>query len=154
MKIKPQKWLLVLITLFVFLILGLKFDGSLSRLLEHRINFINNIQMGGERCSLSFASLKYYITYITEPFAFVNIFGNIGLFVMLAFFACVSFSTKNVLYGFFYSLFVGICIELFQYIAWFGAFDISDIVLRFIGILMGIVIYYLYYLYSTVKKAK
>lgn len=144
MKINLKKWPLRLMTLFAFLILGLKFDGNLSQLLQRRKDFINNIQMGGERYSLSFASLKYYIAYITEPFAFINIFGNIGLFAILAFFARISFSKNSILYSFFYCLLAGIFIELFQYITWFGAFDISDIVLRFVGILMGISIYYLY----------
>ena len=144
MKINFKKWPLRLMTLFIFLVVGLKFDGSLPRLLERRSDFINNIQMGGERYSLSFASLKYYISYITEPFAFGNIFGNIGLFTILAFFSCISFSKSNILYGFFYCLLIGICIEIFQYITWFGAFDLSDIVLRLVGILMGIFIYYLY----------
>ena len=141
MKINLKKWPLRLMTLFTFLILGLKFDGNLSRLLERRTDFTNNIQMGGERYSLSIASLKYYIAYITEPFAFINIFGNIGLFALLALFSCISFSKSSILYSFFYCLLAGICIELFQYITWFGVFDISDIVLRFIGILMGISIH-------------
>ena len=66
--------------------MGLKFHGSLSQVLEQRADFIRNIQMGGNRITFSLASLRYYISCITEPFAVLNIFGNIGLFAMLSFF--------------------------------------------------------------------
>lgn len=148
---KSQKWLLIISTLLVFFIFGIQFDGSLSHLLERRMDFVNNVQMGGERCSLSFASLKYYISCITEPFAFVNVFGNIGLFMVFAFLVCFSFPGKPAFSSFLYCLCVGIFLELFQYITWLGAFDISDIALRFAGSFMGIAVYGLY---GAVKKGK
>lgn len=133
----------ILMTIIIVLIVGLKFDGSLSRLLEQRDDFISNIQMGGDRYTFSLASLKYYFSCIAEPFALLNILGNIGPFAILAFLACGAFSNNKVLYSMLYCILLGIGIELFQYITWFGAFDISDILLRFTGILIGLLAYYL-----------
>ena len=73
MKKNVWKKALIFMTIIVFLLIGLKFDGNLSHLLEQRADFMNNVQMGGSRYSLSLASLKYYVSYITEPFAFRNI---------------------------------------------------------------------------------
>lgn len=129
--------------------MGLKFHGSLSQALEQRTDFIHNIQMGGNRIAFSLASLRYYISYITEPFAFFNILGNIGPFAILSFLAYGTFFNQKIVYSCLYCSFVGIGIELFQYFMWFGAFDISDIFLRFIGILTGMLIHmavvYLYF---------
>lgn len=96
---------------------------------------------GGERYSFSFASLKYYLSYISEPFAFINILGNIGPFTILAFLASGVFLKKNLLKSLLYCLLLGIGIELFQYATWFGAFDLADILLRLIGALLGLLIY-------------
>lgn len=76
MKKKYWKQLFILLTIAILLIIGLKFDGNLLHLLKQREDFISNVQMGGERYSFSFASLKYYLSYISEPFAFINILGN------------------------------------------------------------------------------
>lgn len=138
---KIWKYLLFLMTIAIVLVVGLKFDGNLEHLLKQRTDFIRNIQMGGDRITFSFGSLKYYISYITEPFALLNIFGNIGLFAIFVFFACSTFLNKKTLYSCLYCSFWGIAIELIQYFAWLGALDISDILLRFIGILIGSLIY-------------
>lgn len=152
MKKKSKRLLLALITLLVTLVLGIQFNGNLSRLLEQRADLIYNITvLGGYRYTFSFASLKYYISHITEPFAFVNIGGNIGIFALFSFFVCIFLSSKKKLFSLLYTFLVGIFIELFQYFTWFGVFDISDIILRLIGSLVGI---FLYYLYNIVKEAK
>lgn len=144
MKKTYWKLLFMLMTIAIILIVGLKFDGSISHLVQQREDFINNVQMGGERYSLSFSSLKYYLSYIAEPFALINVLGNIGPFVILAFFACGAFSKNNIIYSLLYCFLFGIGIELFQYATWFGAFDLSDILLRLIGTLIGILAYFLW----------
>lgn len=141
MKKKYWKQLFILLTIAILLIIGLKFDGNLLHLLKQREDFISNVQMGGERYSFSFASLKYYLSYISEPFAFINILGNIGPFTILAFLASGVFLKKNLLKSLLYCLLLGIGIELFQYATWFGAFDLADILLRLIGALLGLLIY-------------
>ena len=138
---KIWKYLLFLMTIVIVLVVGLKFDGNLEHLLKQRTDFISNIQMGGDRITFSFESLKYYIFYITEPFALLNISGNIGLFAVFGFLACGTFLNKKTLYSCLYCSFWGIAIELIQYFTWLGFFDISDILLRFIGILIGSLIY-------------
>ena len=141
MKKNVWKKALIFMTIIAFLLIGLKFDGNLSHLLEQRADFMNNVQMGGSSYSLSLASLKYYVSYITEPFAFRNIFGNAGLFAGLSFCACGAFSDKKLLSSWAYSFSIGVGIELFQYFTCFGAFDLSDILLRFAGIMAGILMY-------------
>lgn len=140
MKKRFSEISLILMTIVIVLIVGLKYDGNLSHLLKQRADFISNIQMGGNRYIFSFSNLKYYISYITEPFALLNILGNIVPFIMLSFFAYGAFSNKKMIYTWIYCFFVGIGIELFQYFTWFGVFDISDIVLRLVGTLIGVFI--------------
>lgn len=137
------KWSFIFMTIIIVLTVGLKYDGSLSRMLERRSDFINNVQMGGDRYTFSFASLKYYLSCVTEPFAFKNIFGNAGSFAVLAFLACGAFPQKKVLYSFLYCFILDVGIELFQYLTWFGALDVSDIFLRMAGILVGILVYFI-----------
>lgn len=142
MKKKSKRVLLVLMTLLVICILGIQFDGNLSGLLERRADFIYNVKtLGGYRYTFSLASLKYYASCITEPFAFANIGGNIGIFAIFSFFVCVSFFSEKKLHALLYCSLVGILIELFQYFTWFGVFDVSDIILRVIGSLTGIFFY-------------
>lgn len=129
-------------TVIIILIAGLKFDGSLAHVWERRSDFISNIKMGGMRYSFSFASLKYYLSCITEPFAFLNIAGNTGMFAVLAFLCCGAFSRKKIRRSLLYCLLLGTGIEAFQYLTWFGAFDSSDIVLRFAGTAAGIMLYF------------
>lgn len=154
MKKKYWKLSLIFMTIIIILTMGLKFHGSLSQVLEQRADFIRNIQMGGNRITFSLASLRYYISCITEPFAALNIFGNIGLFAMLSFFAYGTFFNQKILYSCLYCCLVGIGIELFQYFMWFGAFDISDILLRFIGILTGVLIHMAVFKSNISAKSK
>lgn len=141
MKRRGWKLSLILMTIAILLIIGVKFDGSLSNIWKQREDFISNIQMGGDRYTFSFASIRHYMFHIIEPYAMRNILGNIGPFVILAFLACGAFPGRKILYSWLYCLFWGIGIEVFQYLTWFGAFDISDIVLRAVGILVGILGY-------------
>lgn len=140
---KKKFWNLsfILISIMIVLFMGLKFDGSLERLFVRRQDFIRNIHMGGHRYSFRLSSLSYYLRNITEPFALLNIGGNIGPFAVLSFFTCGVLSKKRCFYSFLYCIFWGIGIEIFQYVTWFGAFDVSDILLRLIGTLMGLFVY-------------
>lgn len=144
-NVKKRFWkpALIFVTLGIVLLAGLQFDGNVSHLLKRRSDFISNIQMGGHRYSFSFASLKYYLSSITEPFAWINIFGNLIPFVILSFLACGAFSSRKVLYSLIYCFSIGVGIELLQYVTWLGAFDISDILVRSLGILAGIAVYWL-----------
>ena len=129
MKKNVWKKALIFMTIIAFLLIGLKFDGNISHLLEQRADFMNNVQMGGSRYSLSLASLKYYVSYITEPFAFRNIFGNAGLFAGLSFCACGAFSDKKLLSSWAYSFSIGVGIELYKYFTRLGTCVIYVILL-------------------------
>ena len=154
MRKRSWKIFLILMTIAVVLAVGLKFNGSFPQLLKQREDFIRNVQMGGDRYTFSFASLKYYFSCITEPFAFLNIFGNIGSFAVLTVLACGAFSDQSIWYGVLYGCLIGIGIEVFQYMTWFGAFDISDIFLRCAGSLVGYLLYVVSAKVWGVKKTK
>ena len=74
----------------------------------------------------------------SHPIIFVNIIGNIILFVPLGIIAKRILATRlKYLYGFV----LLVILEALQYISKRGIFDITDIVLNYIGFLLGMVLF-------------
>lgn len=87
--------------------------------------------------------LKWIKLVFTNRIVFLNLFGNIALFVPLGI-LLKQFSLKPFLLGIL-SLGLIITIELLQYITQKGIFDVLDIVLNVLGITIG---------YMIVKKTR
>ena len=92
------------------------------------------------------------IRYLDRPYAQANLFGNIlpfipfGFLLPKAFKSCASFFKV-----FFLGLLSIVFIELFQLFSKLGSFDVDDIILNMISIIIG---YIIYAVLKTAKKKK
>lgn len=100
---------------------------------------LSNAKAGVSTANLIlFKTIRMYIRYYDRLNGFDNLFGNVLAFMPLGFLIPVSFPGIDrwwmiVLHSFWLSL----CIELFQLVSHFGAFDVDDILLNTLGGLLG-----------------
>ena len=125
---------------FLILIVVLKFDGSFERIISLHNSIIENEKDGLRNINLiPFRSMSPYLKNITEPYAFKNIIANILVFVPLGFFI-YNKNHKNVFKALIICLGIILSIELIQLFFKIGFFDVDDIILNFIGALIGLLI--------------
>lgn len=87
----------------------------------------------------SYHVLKDHLNY---PWFFAtNFFGNIFLFIPLAYFLNELFKSSKSTVTIVIGSLVSLLIELFQYTLKIGVFDIDDILLNTIGIIVGEILY-------------
>ena len=122
---------------FLILFVVLKFDGSFERIISLHNSIIENEKDGLRNINLiPFRSISPYLKNITEPYAFKNIIANILVFIPLGFFVSNK-NSKNVFKALIICLGVILSIELIQLLFKIGFFDVDDIILNFIGSLIG-----------------
>lgn len=122
---------------FLILFVVLKFDGSFERIISLHNSIIENEKDGIRNINLiPFRSISPYLKNITEPYAFKNIIANILVFIPLGFFVSNK-NSKNVFKTLFICLSVILSIECIQLLFKIGFFDVDDIILNFIGSLLG-----------------
>lgn len=125
---------------FLILFVVLKFDGSFERIISLHNSIIENEKDGIRNINLiPFRSISPYLRDITEPYAFKNIAANIVAFIPLGFFISNK-NPKNVFKALIICLGVILSIELIQLFFKIGFFDVDDIILNFIGSLLGVFI--------------
>ena len=123
---------------FLILFVVLKYDGSFERIISLHDSIIENEKEGIRNINLiPFRSMSPYLRNITEPYAFKNIIANILVFIPLGFFVSNK-NSKNVFKTLVFCLFVILSIECIQLLFKIGFFDVDDIILNFIGSLIGI----------------
>ena len=137
---KLIKILFSIYILFLILFVVLKFDGSFERIISLHNSIIENEKDGLRNINLiPFRTMSPYLKNITEPYAFKNIIANILVFIPLGFFISNK-NSKNVFKALIICLGVILSIELIQLFFKIGFFDVDDIILNFIGSLLGVFI--------------
>lgn len=137
---KLIKILFSIYILFLILFVVLKFDGSFERIISLHNSIIENEKDGLRNINLiPFTTMSPYLKNITEPYAFKNIIANILVFIPLGFFISNK-NPKNVFKALIICLRVILSIELIQLFFKIGFFDVDDIILNFIGSLLGVFI--------------
>ncbi len=137
---KLIKILFSIYILFLILFVVLKFDGSFERIISLHNSIIENEKDGLRNINLiPFRTMSPYLKNITEPYAFKNIIANILVFIPLGFFISNK-NPKNVFKALIICLGVILSIELIQLFFKIGFFDVDDIILNFIGSLLGVFI--------------
>lgn len=137
---KLIKILFSIYILFLILFVVLKFDGNFERIISLHNSIIENEKDGIRNINLiPFRSMSPYLKNITETFAFKNIIANILVFIPLGFFISNK-NPKNVFKALIICLGVILSIELIQLFFKIGFFDVDDIILNFIGSLLGVFI--------------
>lgn len=122
---------------FLILFVVLKFDGSFERIISLHNSIIENEKDGLRNINLiPFRSISPYLRNITEPYAFKNIIANILVFIPLGFFVSNK-NSKNVFKALIICLGVILSIECIQLLFKIGFFDVDDIILNFLGSLIG-----------------
>lgn len=122
---------------FLILFVVLKFDGSFERIISLHNSIIENEKDGIRNINLiPFKSISPYLRNITEPYAFKNIIANILVFIPLGFFISNK-NSKNVFKTVVICISVILSIECIQLLFKIGFFDVDDIILNFIGSLIG-----------------
>lgn len=125
---------------FLIFFVVLKFDVSFERIISLHNSIIENEKDGLRNINLiPFRSISPYLRNIIEPYAFKNIIANILVFIPLGFFVSNK-NSKNVFKALIICLGVILSIELIQLFFKIGFFDVDDIILNFIGALLGILI--------------
>lgn len=125
---------------FLILFVVLKFDGSFERIISLHNSIIENEKDGLRNINLiPFKSISPYLRNITEPYAFKNIIANILVFIPLGFFVSNK-NSKNVFKALIICLGVTLSIECIQLLFKIGFFDVDDIILNFLGALIGLII--------------
>lgn len=125
---------------FLILFVVLKFDGSFERIISLHNSIIENEKDGLRNINLiPFRSISPYLRNITEPYAFKNIIANILVFIPLGFFVSNK-NPKNVFKTLVICISVILSIECIQLLFKIGFFDVDDIILNFIGSLIGLII--------------
>lgn len=125
---------------FLILFVVLKFNGNFERIISLHNSIIKNEKDGIRNINLiPFRTMSPYLRDITETFAFKNIIANILVFIPLGFFISNK-NPKNVFKALIICLGVILSIELIQLFFKIGFFDIDDIILNFIGSLLGVFI--------------
>lgn len=125
---------------FLILFVVLKFDGSFERIISLHNSIIENEKDGIRNINLiPLRSMAPYLKNITEPYAFKNIIANILVFIPLGFFVSNK-NHKNVFKTLIICLGIILSIELIQLFFKIGFFDVDDIILNFIGSLIGLII--------------
>lgn len=124
----------------MILFVVLKFDGSFERIISLHNSIIENEKDGLRNINLiPFKSISPYLRNITEPYAFKNIIANILVFIPLGFFISNK-NSKNVFKTVVICISVILSIECIQLLFKIGFFDVDDIILNFIGSLIGVLI--------------
>lgn len=135
---KLIKILFSIYILFLILFVVLKFDGSFERIISLHNCIIENEKDGLRNINLiPFRTMSPYLKNITETYAFKNIAANIVAFIPLGFFISNK-NPKNVFKALIICLGVILSIELIQLFFKIGFFDVDDIILNFIGSLLGV----------------
>ena len=133
-------WWLYITALFVFIVV--KFNGSLSDLLARRELYSESLISSYNL--KPFVSIGWMIKYLDQPFAQANLFGNILPFIPFGFLLPKAFKSCGSFFKvFFLGLFSILFIELFQLFTRLGSFDVDDIILNMISIVLGYIMYVL-----------
>lgn len=94
-----------------------------------------------KQIKLDFDYLKKWLKIIFQnKTVFLNIFGNIILFVPLG--IIINYQKKNLIFKIFSLTIIVILLEIIQFILNLGIFDILDIILNFLGGIIGILLTY------------
>ena len=87
---------------------------------------------------IPFRSMSTQIEYITQWWALKNLLGNIIPFVPFGFILPITYKKfRSTIKVFFTGLASILLIEIFQFLAKLGSFDVDDIILNMIGIVCG-----------------
>ncbi len=139
----------IYILLIIFIVI-LKFEGTFDELFS-RINQAKADNYRPVNLEL-FRTIKLQIRCLPSNWSVTNLVGNVILFVPFGILFPTAFKRlSNFFIVFFVGLFAIFAIETSQYIWYLGTFDVDDILLNAIGLVIG---YIFWAVFSSLKKVK
>ena len=118
---------------------------------------LSNAKAGVATANLTpFKTIRMYIRYYDTINGFDNLFGNILVFMPLGILIPLSFPGMRRFWEvLLHSFWLSLCIELFQLVSHFGAFDVDDILLNALGGLLGYLVFVIASrIWKRIKKDK
>ncbi len=143
-KQKMLKLVFYLYLLFVFFVVAIKFTGNNLDVIINRWDIISSAKEAGERNInlVPFATISNYMRQFSQPYAYMNIVGNLIVFIPFGFLFPMVYPNRKSFFSVFVTCFVTVVgIELFQYTTCLGFCDIDDLILNMLGCVVGYVIY-------------
>lgn len=100
---------------------------------------LSNAKAGVSTANLTlFKTIRMYIRYYGSLNGFYNLFGNILVFMPLGVLIPSAFLEADKWWEILlHSFWLSLCLELFQLVSHFGAFDVDDILLNTLGGMLG-----------------
>ncbi len=150
---KIGKIIFIIYFILFLLVIIFKFDGTFNNIINTHNSIINNRNEGILNINLvPFKTIYIYLKNLPSGFAIYNLFGNIIPFIPLGYFIPLYFNKKNrFIKSIFIFIFILFFIEFSQFIFCIGYFDIDDIILNFIGLIIG---YIILIIIKNIKKSK
>lgn len=148
-KTKKERILSVVFFLYLlFLIRMIVFKYPLEQMQQIVDTWQKDVILEGLNTAnfIPFKTIKMYIRYYDMPGirSFSNLFGNVLIFVPVGILLpLVHRASKNPWIMLLNALLLVVGIEVFQLFSAFGAFDVDDIILNCLGVLIGRCIYQL-----------
>lgn len=137
--------------LILFIVVVIKFDGSFSAIFDRiATNKASSINGFYNPNYIPFRTIRHQLKHFSDWWAMLNIIGNTIAFIPFGF--LLPFAYKN-LKVFWKVLLIGVLsttsIEVFQLLTFVGYFDIDDMILNTIGVILGYIIYIVFNKYIT-----
>jgi len=100
---------------------------------------LSNAKAGVATANLTlFKTIRMYIRYYDRLNGFDNLIGNVLVFMPLGVLIPLAFPGTDCFWMILlHSFWLSLCIELFQLVSHFGAFDVDDILLNTLGGILG-----------------
>ena len=140
-----QKWIKILFLVYILILVKLiVFKYPYERLVDIAASWSSDVIFEGigNANFIPLKTIKMYIKYSDRLNSFENLAGNIFAFVPFGMmFPLTSTRLRRFAIVFINGFVLVLGIELFQLISAFGAFDVDDVILNCLGIVLGYVIY-------------
>ena len=146
-KTKMDRWIsLLFFAYLLFVIKAIVFKYPMAQMQEIVASWQKDVVWEGLETAnfIPFKTIKMYIRYYDLPGlrSFANLFGNVLIFIPMGMLMpMVHKASKNVFIMLAQALLFVLGIEVFQLFSAFGAFDVDDIILNCLGVLIGRVFY-------------
>lgn len=140
-----RKWIKPLFMVYILVLVKLIiFKHPYGRLAAIAASWSADVVLEGIRNAnfIPFKTIRMYIEYADRLNSFENLLGNIAAFVPFGMiFPLIDAKRRRFLHVAAASLILVLGIELFQLFSAFGAFDVDDIILNCLGVILGYAIY-------------
>ncbi len=138
---------------FVFYIITMILVAIMKITKRYTIDFIKSIgEMDYRHYNLTFNTHRSIFTYLEPKIFLFNIIFFIPLGFFILYFLNQKINKNNIAKSILICLLIIVIKELLQFVLMTGFFDVRDILLNFIGAIIGLLIYVVIHKFNTTQK--